>query len=261
MREFLPPNPALQKLRAQEQCTGTFIFSSDPSITEIIGLSGFDVGIIDLEHATTSLAMLPGQARAAHAGGMSWWIRVGTISPEPIARSLDAGAQGIILPHFGLDMEASMLGLRALSYAPDGIRPSCTGTRASGYGQDFGSYARRSNDEVFGIGLIEDAEVVDRIEEVFDTTGIGIVLPGGAGDLATSLGVHGQGNHPRVLAAIERVHRAAKARPHMRIGAYVSDLSSLPALRELGFDFYIYSIDYKVLAAAYHSVYKAITER
>jgi 2-keto-3-deoxy-L-rhamnonate aldolase RhmA len=54
-------------------------------------------------------------------------------------------------------------------------------------------------------------------------------MPGGAGDLAGSLGVHGQSRHPAVLKAIRQVVAAARKRSHLSVGVYVSVASALRA--------------------------------
>jgi 2-keto-3-deoxy-L-rhamnonate aldolase RhmA len=69
--------------------------------------------------------------------------------------------------------------------------------------------------------------------------------------LASSRGLHGQARHPKVVEAAMRVVKAAKKKPGMKVGVYLSDIASAAQWRDEGVDFFIYSIDFKVLASAY----------
>jgi 4-hydroxy-2-oxoheptanedioate aldolase len=247
-------------LRRGEAAYGTLIFSQDPSITEIVGFADFDVCVIDLEHAANTIGDFMNHARAAAVAGKSCWARVGENSKAEIGRLLDAGAQGIILPHYGIDPKADEA-LRGLRYAPDGERPTCTVVRATKFGKsNFTDYAACSNDAVMGIGLIEDSEAVERIDEIIETTALDAVMPGGGGDLAASLGVPGQSRHPSVLAAIERVVTAARRRTDLRVGVYISDMASIADMKALHADFYLHSIDYKIILGAFQQLRSRLQE-
>jgi len=256
-----PPNPFLAKLARREPGFGTLVFSSDPAVSEIAASAGFDLVLVDMEHAPLGLVDLAAHVRAAHCAGASCWARVGRYDAAEIGRILDAGAQGIMFPHYGLQPEAEAA-LKALRYAPEGLRPTCTGMRGSAYGNgDFADYVARANREIMAVGLIEDGAVVDDIDRVLDACPLQAVMPGGAGDLAASLGVHGQSRHPAVLDAIRRVVAAAKARPRLAVGVYVSDLESMDEMLALDADFYLFSIDYKILARAFRDSVTGMRQR
>lgn len=258
----LPPNPARAKIAEARPFFGSFVFSLDPAVTEMLGGAGFDLAVIDMEHAANGFADLLAHGRAAHAAGVSWWVRVGVFEPSTVGRILDAGAQGIIFPHYGVDRDESRRAAESVRYAPMGTRPTCTGIRGAAYGlSPFTDYVKHSNHDVMAIGLIEDAIAVDRIEEIVENCMLDAIIPGGVGDLATSLGVHGQGRHPRVLEAVRKVVRTCKAKKGLKVGVYVSDLAAFDELKELEADFYIYSIDYKVTAAAYGDLHTALVAR
>lgn len=251
MTRTAPASPLVQKLRAGEECIGSFVFSPDPAHTEIIGTAGFDYVMVDLEHAYLTIADVVAHVRAANAVGISPLARVRHNEPADVGRLLDAGVQGIMFPHLGLHGEATTAALDALRYAPAGARPTCSGVKAVSYGLDsFASYAAASDRDVISIGLIEDQEVVERVDEVLDEYPVDIVIPG-SGDLATSLGVHGQHEHPEVLSSLERVIEAAKAKPSVKVGMYIVEPRAAERWRDLGVDFFLMSIDYRVLARAY----------
>lgn len=246
-----PANPVVDKLRRGGECVGSFVFSPDPAHTEIIGKAGLDYVMIDLEHAYLDASDVVSHVRAAHAVGISPLVRVRHNDAADVGRLLDAGVQGIMFPHLGLHPGETTAALQALRYAPGGSRPTCSGVKAVGYGVDsFAEYADSSNRDVLAIGLIEDQEVVDRVDEVLDEYPVDVVIPG-SGDLATSLGLHGQHEHPLVVASLERVIEAVAARPNVKTGMYLVEPRSAERWRELGVDFFLMSIDYRVLSRAY----------
>ncbi|MDP3137432.1 MAG: aldolase/citrate lyase family protein [Burkholderiaceae bacterium] len=248
-----------EKLQAGQRGLGSFVFSPDPSHTEILAASGFDLTVVDLEHAPLTISDVVNHVRAADAAGISCWVRVGDPQPNEISRLLDCGVQGVILPHFGLDPEATRAALRAFRYAPQGNRGTCTGVRSVSHGlSHFPDYVQDSNRKTMAIGLIEDADVVDNIEAVLTDSGVDAVVPGGPGDLATSMGLHGQGSHPRVVAAARRVVEAAKAVPGLKVGMYVVDADAAAMWADLGVDFLLCSIDNRILARAYRNLHGAL---
>jgi 4-hydroxy-2-oxoheptanedioate aldolase len=193
--------------------------------------------------------------RAAESAGVSCWARVGHPQAHELGRLLDCGVAGVILPHLGLDMPATRAALDAFRYAPQGSRGTCTAVRGVAHGlADFAEYAATSNREAMAIGLVEDAAVVANIEAVLAECRLDAVMPGGPGDLATSLGLHGQGNHPQVIAAARRVVQAAKAVPGLKVGVYLVEGADAAQWAGLGVDFFVCSIDYRVMARAFRDL-------
>ena len=259
MPTLTPTVPSLAARMQDGECVyGLFVFSPDPAHTEIAGLAGFDFVIVDLEHAPLGIADVVGHVRAADAAGISVIVRVADGAPAQAARLLDAGAAGIVFPHVGLSGAGTAAAVSALRYAPAGERPACTGVRAAGYGlEPFPDYAERSNAEALAIGLIEDASVVRRLDEVLSSVRLDVVLPG-PGDLAASLGLPGDLAHPRVRAEVDRIIDAVQARRGCHVGAYVSSAEEAAAWRRRGATFIAYSIDYKILAATLRDIRDAL---
>lgn len=244
-------DPCRERLNRKEVAVGTFVFSSDPATTEIVAGAQFDYAVIDLEHAPLSIADVLAHARAADAAGISCWARVGHAEPPEIGRILDTGVQGLIMSHFGRDIEQSKAMLEGFRYPPRGTRGTCSGVRGLRYqSEDLNGEIRAANERAFSIGLIEDAQVVEQIEDVLAIDGLDAVMAGGAGDLAASMGLHGQGNHPQVREAALHIVQSARKRG-LKAGVYVGDVEGADFWMAAGVDFIAYSIDYKILAQAY----------
>jgi 2-keto-3-deoxy-L-rhamnonate aldolase RhmA len=253
-------DPCRQRMARNETAIGTFVFSSDTATTEIVAGAGFDFAVIDLEHAPLTIADVLAHARTADGAGISCWGRVGHAEPPEIGRILDTGIQGLILSHFGRDMAQSRAMLDAFRYPPHGSRGTCSGVRGLRYEtDDLNAEIQAANRRACSIGLIEDAQVVERIDEVVALPGLDAVMAGGAGDLSASMGLHGQGNHPQVREAAVRIVRAARERG-LKAGVYIGDLQGAQFWRDVGVDFLAFSIDYKVLAKAYRAIHTGLSE-
>lgn len=229
---------------------GLFVFSPDPAHTEIASQAGFDFVVVDTEHAPLSIPDVLGHIRSAAATGCAVLVRLPLTDVDRIAPYLDAGAAGVVLPHAGLDLDCTLDALDRLRYPPHGRRAACSGVRSNAYGlHDFSTTAEQANRTVLGWGLIEDPDVVDDIDNVLAACAFDAVIPG-PGDLAAALGVPGQLDHPRVRDSVDRIVDAARRTGTCAVGMYVTDPTQCPSWRARGIDFFIYSIDYKVLASA-----------
>ena len=73
-------------------------------------------------------------------------------------------------------------------------------------------YQDQADDEVLAIATIEHGEAIQNIEEVVSTLGLDLTFIG-PGDLATSMGHHGQADHPDVQTAIATLEEAILRSP------------------------------------------------
>jgi len=235
---------------------GTFVYSPDPGICEVIGAAGFDFVVIDTEHASLDRRDVENLIRAADARGITALVRV--TEQEQVSPSLDAGAGGIVIPHIGPDDRSRVLAA-SIRYQPQGTRGACTGSRAVDYGlADFASYVAEANRELWLLGQIEDASAVESVDTVLALPGLDAVLPGPS-DLAADFGVPGQLEHPLVREALESI-AAACARTGVTLAAYVTSAAAGREWRARGAGLIVCSIDYKVLAGAYAALARELRD-
>ena len=112
-------NRVKKVMRQGKLALGTYVTFADPQIVEIIGLAGFDAAFIDMEHTTFDLALISEMIRAADLAGVTSVIRVPDNDEKLILRLLDAGAEGIIIPHVD-GIEGAKKGRGCRSVRPDG---------------------------------------------------------------------------------------------------------------------------------------------
>lgn len=119
------PSPTLQ--------LGTWLSIGSPVIAELAASAGFDWLLFDLEHGCVAEASLPDQLRAIGGTATKGIVRVGAPSPDLIARVLDWGADGIMVPRVESVTAATEL-VSAAYHAPRGHRGFSRTVRATGYG-------------------------------------------------------------------------------------------------------------------------------
>jgi 4-hydroxy-2-oxoheptanedioate aldolase len=138
--------------------------------------------------------------RAIEARGAVPLARSWSHSPEVLARILDAGALGVVVPHISTPEQAQALA-RATRYPPLGER-SVGSCRAA----TFDDYYARANDEILVVPMIEDPAGVENIEAIMAVDGIDVALLGTA-DLALAMGIRreelaGHAEHERMILRV-----------------------------------------------------------
>lgn len=185
------------------------LFCSIPSslMVEMAGCAGFDFVIIDTEHAAVNPETVENMIRAAEVVGMTPFVRVTEPASGPILRALDAGAQGVVVPHICTRAEAE-LAVKSSRYFPEGTRSLNGGRPAAFGGVNLHEYIKLANREVMVIPMVEDREGVVNLEEILTVPGLDMVLEGAA-DLSQSYGVPWQTRSAEVTSAVEEIHRKA----------------------------------------------------
>jgi len=191
---------------------GCWIKSSSLKIVEITGLLGLDYIIIDNEHGSNDELTLENLIRISDLSGVTPIVRVGENRPITILKVLDAGARGVIIPHIDTPEDAKKA-VKAVKFAPEGDRGLALAVRSHGYGLlDIPDYHELENNETMVILMIESALAIKNIKEIATTKGVD-VLHIGPSDLAQSMGLTGQSNHPLVQEAIENVLKRNERSP------------------------------------------------
>jgi 2-keto-3-deoxy-L-rhamnonate aldolase RhmA len=190
---------------------GMQCFTGNHALIEVLGLTGFDFVMLDTEHSALNSRGMEDSVRAADGVGLVPIVRIPeTFDETAIRRSLEAGAQGLIVPmvRSGADVQRV---LDAAMFPPLGKRGICPAVRAAGYSfRSFGEYADRNNQNVLVIPLIEHPDAVENIDEICALEHVRIITFG-AGDLAYAMG---EGTEMLASSSVQdaygRVRRAAR---------------------------------------------------
>ncbi|OCB23678.1 HpcH/HpaI aldolase family protein [Mycobacterium intracellulare] len=182
-----------------------------PDVPAIAAACGYDAVYVDLEHTSTSLDTAQMLCASALGAGISGLVRVPSNDPSVIARVLDAGAVGVIVPHINSKKEAEGV-VQAARFPPIGNRSISGPNAVSGYAprtapQLVELLERRTVVAV----MIETPEAVEAADAIAAVHGVDMILIGPS-DLTAEMGIHGQYENDHFHSAVESV--AAACRSH-----------------------------------------------
>jgi len=207
-------NRVKKVMRDGQLALGTYISFADPQVVEIIGLAGFDAAFIDMEHTTFDLPLVEEMIRSADLVGVTSIVRVSGNDASLILRLLDAGAEGIIIPHVE-GIEGAKQAVDAVRYPPLGQRGAAGGTRATRFGTiSWQDHIQQSNQEILLSVMVEDAKGIDDVEKIAALDGIDLVAVG-PNDFSEYLGIRDPSD-PRLRASLkelaDKVRKVGKAK-------------------------------------------------
>lgn len=193
-------NPIRQTLEAGQPSIGGWLNLASPLAAEVMAAAGYSWLVVDAEHSPFDLELVAHTFRAVEARGAVPLVRAWDHDPVTLARLLDAGAWGVIIPHVSSPEQARQLA-RAMRYPPRGTRSVGTG-RCITLSPE---YRQRIDDEVLCIPQIEDLDGIAKAEAIAREEGVDIGFLGPV-DLAMSMGV--EPGHPEHEAALRRFREA-----------------------------------------------------
>ena len=106
-----------RRLAAGRPCHGVWSMLPGAVTAELLGRSGADYVVVDLQHGATGEADLPGVAAAIGAAGSVPLVRTRSPLFPDVGRALDLGAQGVVVPNVR-DAEHAREVVAACRYAP-----------------------------------------------------------------------------------------------------------------------------------------------
>jgi 2-keto-3-deoxy-L-rhamnonate aldolase RhmA len=226
---------------------GTWLSLGSPVIAELAALCGFDWVLLDLEHGSASEAVLPEQLRALRGSGTKGIVRVGGPHPDLIARVLDWGACGIMVPHINSSAEAEAV-VQAAHYAPRGQRGFSRTVRA----HDYGLRLPENTAAPVLIAQIETVEAVNDARGIARVDGIDVLFVGPS-DLQHSLKHCDPSSAMDYELSLTRVVAAARA-SGKAAGILVRDPSELPNRVQQGFTYVAVQSDLAIVRDAFRMI-------
>jgi 4-hydroxy-2-oxoheptanedioate aldolase len=190
------PNRVKEKLAAGQVAT-ILSGTNDPDLIDQLGTLDVDGIWLEGEHGGVDYADLGNLTRACDLWGKTSIVRVMDNDYATIYRTLDRGAQGIVVPHVNTRAEAEAA-VEAAKFAPLGKRGMFTSRQGFG----VSDYFKSANAQSLLIVLIEDIAAVRNLDDVVkvDQIDVFFVAPN---DLATSMGHIGNLGHPDVQQTVD----------------------------------------------------------
>lgn len=207
----MQPNLTLNRLRSGEVVLGAAIqhFRS-AEVPRVFAAAGFDYVFVDGEHTGFNLETIQDLIAASLQAEITPIVRVSELLYSQVARYLDVGAQGIILPR----VESRRLLEDAMSWTkfpPRGKRGYGVMAPLLDYEQpSFPEIIEHLNENTLVVVQFETRLAMECADELLSVEGIDVAMIGPS-DLSISLGVPGDFEHPALVESINRFIDACNA--------------------------------------------------
>lgn len=238
-------NKVKQTLKSGGRVFGTWSMLSSPAVLNVIGSTGLDFVIVDLEHGPTTFETAENQLYAAEAGGISPILRLAEDHAPHVLHALEIGAQSILVSQVATAAQAERI-VRSCKYFPEGNRGLSPFTRNHGYSDhDLPAKLQHANDQMFVGVLVEGEEGIRNIPEIAKVPGLDMIYLG-VYDLSQACGVPGDLMNPKVVH-IMRDYVTLIEDCGLVAGSVARDREYMQLLLDAKFRFISYRVDCAIL--------------
>lgn len=217
-------------------------------VAQMLATADLDFVLIDMEHSpftSQDVARLVAWFQATEIAPL---VRVPQVQYHFIARCLDAGALGVMIPNVKTAAQAKEI-VDCAKYAPLGQRGVALGGALTGYKSvsppDFLAYSNRNTTIIC---QIESEEGLENLEAIAATPGVDCLWVGHF-DLTNSMGIPGQFQHKRFLDGLNAVAETAQ-RHGLAAGIQPGSPEQAAQWMGMGYNMISYSADHAVYRAA-----------
>lgn len=245
----MKPNRFKQVLAAGNVPVGHMIFEfGTRGIAQLVANAGADFVIIDTEHSaftTNDLADLVAWFKATEVAP---FVRIPQIEYHFIARLMDLGVLGLMVPNVKTGAEAKAI-VDAAKYLPRGHRGVVMGNTHTDFkAVNAAQQMAYANENSTIICQIESVEGLENIEAIAGTPGVDVLWVGHF-DLTNSQGIPGQFNDRRFLDALKLVVDVCR-KYNLGAGIQPANLAQAQEWMAMGYNVISYSGDFFVYAEA-----------
>jgi 2-dehydro-3-deoxyglucarate aldolase/4-hydroxy-2-oxoheptanedioate aldolase len=207
-------------LMSGEVVAGAMIFEFfTPGVSQILANAGARFAIYDMEHTGLGFETLKWLFATTKGLEMEPMVRVPTGEYTWIARALDLGARGVMVPMVESKEQAEALA-SACRYPPEGRRGAAFGFAQCDYlGGDVAEKMRDYHARTLLIAQIETERGLQNVEAIAAVEGVDVLWVGHF-DLSNFMGIPGQFDHPDFVDAMQQVAQVAKK--HGKIAGFMA---------------------------------------
>jgi 2-dehydro-3-deoxyglucarate aldolase/4-hydroxy-2-oxoheptanedioate aldolase len=236
------PNQVKRKLARGETVVGTmFIEFATRGIGRLAAAAGAEFGVFDMEHSGWSIETIGSLMASTRSADLVPLVRPPAVQYDYIARALDIGAMGVVVPFIDEPEQAEFVA-SCTRYPPVGRRGTAFTIGHDDYVPgDVREKMRFANDEVMVVVQIESTRGLENVEKIAAVKGIDAVWIGQF-DLSTSMGIPGDVKHPEFQDAQRRILKACQ-NAGVAAGYGSLFLDDVVAACEQGFRFLVYTAD------------------
>lgn len=246
-----------KRVMAGEQVLGTMVFEFfSPGIAQIMKHAGCEYIIYDMEHTGLGYETIKAQVAACRGLGIAPMARVPRSDYAYLARALDIGCEGVMVPMVNSVEEAEAI-VEACRYPPAGRRGAAFGFAHDHYeGGSPVDKIKHANRRNLVIAQIETERGLENVEAIAAVEGIDVLWVGHF-DLTNFLGIPGEFDNKIYINALKRVVKAGQK--HGRgLGFLASDEKWAADYKALGFNMLGVGTDHGLLQAGVSRVLDSV---
>lgn len=219
-------NAVKQRLAAGGRAFGSMVFEFfTPGMPRLLANAGAEFALYCMEHTGVSYETLKPQFALCRALGVVPLVRVPGTEYDLIARALDCGALGVMVPLVDTAEQAELI-VSCTRYPPAG------GRRGAAFGFAHDDYEgggvvekmQMIHERTLVIAMIETRQGLENVEAIAAVPGVDVLWLGHF-DLSNFLGIPGEFSHPVFQDAIRRIVGAAKT--HGKAAGYMAASAAL----------------------------------
>ncbi len=253
-------NAIKARVLAGETVAGALVFEFfSPGMPQVLNAAGCEFALFDMEHTGLGFETLKSLFAGCRGLDITPLVRVPRGEYHFLARALDIGAHGVMVPMVESAAEARRIA-EATHYPPLGRRGAAFAVAQDDYvGGDVKTKVRALNDRTLLIAQIETERGLADAEAIAATPGIDVLWLGHF-DLTNFLGIPGEFDHPKYRAAIETI--VAAARRHGKgLGFMAADADWAKRYRAFGFNMIAAGLDHSLLQSAIRATLAPLAEK
>lgn len=225
------------------------VIATMPSVQAVQALAnaGVDWLIIDMEHGPIDLASAHAMIVATAGTATVPFVRIPWSHPWQAKPVMDLGALGIVFPMI-CTLEQAEAAVRSVRYPPAGDRLWGPFYAPMRWNRSMPQYIEAANESMLAIATIEHPDAVRNIDAVMAAPGLDLAFIG-PGDLAMSLGVPGQFDHPKFKAAVAEAE-AGILRSKVPLGGVARTPDQAKQMLDRGYRALVFGFDWMLLHQA-----------
>ena len=244
-----------EKVTASTQMRGAMVFEFfSPGIPIILKNAGCEFVIFDMEHGGLSLEQFKTLSIISNSNKIAPFIRIPEINYNYVARALDLGASGVMVPMVNTPDDAIKI-VRSSKYPPQGKRGAGFGFAHDNFINESPlSYIEKANNSLINIIQIETKQGLENVKEIASIDGVDCLWVGHF-DLTNFLGIPGDFSSTIYLDAINEIVFAANTYKKS-LGIMVNNKQELETYSKLGFNMIAVGTEMNILSRSISQILK-----
>ena len=253
----MKPNTIKTQLLGGQTVAGAMVFEFfSPGMSAILANAGCRFVLYDMEHAGLGFETLKWLFSTCRGLPIEPMVRVPRGEYTWLARALDLGATGVMIPMVESRAHAESI-VQACRYPPVGRRGAAFGFAQCDYlGGDVDEKIRIAHERTLVIAQIETEHGLANVEEIAAVDGIDVLWVGHF-DLSNFMGIPGRFDDPRFDAAMRKVVEVC--RRHGKVAGFMAtDPAWVRRAQEMGYTMIAAGTDNGLLQQAFTSLVRQI---